>query len=260
LGEVLLMLIEIAVSLKDGIAVLICVVLLALFAYRMHVLDVRGSILASVTGLIIGIFGSPSWFLLLLLFLIFSFIATRFMYEFKQATGTAEPNQGIRRSSNVFYNGIIPAVIALFSAGIGEGASWLFITAIAAAASDTFASEVGVLSKKVYMITNPARNSITSNPAMKIKPGVDGGVSLLGTTAAFFAAFTMSFAGWLIIPYDTGLPVTLPLLLLPAILGFIGCNIDSVLGATLESRGILNKGQVNLTEITIATLLMWPFI
>lgn len=254
------MLIEIAVSPKDGIAVIMCVIVLALFVYKAHVLDVKGSILASLMGLIIGIFGSPAWFLILLLFLFSSFVATRFMYEFKQKMGTAEPSLGMRRSSNVFYNGIAPTIIALFSAGIGEGASWLFITAIAAAASDTFASEVGVLSNRVYMITNPSRNSITSNPAMRIRPGVDGGVSLLGTVAAFFAAFTMAFIGWLVIPYYTDLPPTLPMLILPALIGFIGCNIDSLLGATLESWGILNKGQVNLTEITIATLIMWLFI
>ena len=41
--------------------------------------------------------------------------------------------------------------------------------------------------------------------------------------------------------------------IIPAIMGFIGCQIDSVLGATLENRGIIGKGGVNFISIGIST-------
>ena len=254
------MLIEPGASFWEGMGVVIPICLLSLIALRLRVLDTKGTFLAAIAGILIGIFGGPSWLVILLFFLITSYLATRFKYECKQRRGIAEGNGGTRRTSNVFYNGLVPTLIAVFSAGIGEGAAWLYITAIAAAASDTFASEIGVLSNRVYMITNPARNSMTSNPAMRIYPGVDGGVSALGTVAAFTASFVISLLGWILIPWAIGIPRTLPMLILPAVLGFVGCNIDSLLGATLESRKLINKGQVNLTAIIISTLLMVPFI
>ena len=36
-------------------------------------------------------------------------------------------------------------------------------------------------------------------------------------------------------------------------MGFVGCQIDSVLGATLENRGIIGKGDVNFISIGIST-------
>lgn len=251
---------EPGVSFWGAMAILIPISLLSLISYHLRVLDFRGTVLAVIAGLLIGIFGDPSWLLLLLFFLIISYMVTKYRYDFKHKKGTAEGNRGTRRSSNVFYNGIIPIIIAVLSSWIGEDASWLYITAIAAAASDTFASEIGVLSDRVYMITNRARNSFTSNPAMRIEPGIDGGISVLGTVAAFTAALIISLVGWIMIPWMTGIPRTLPLLLLPAILGFIGCHIDSLLGATLEARKLINKGQVNLSEIAAATFIMYLVI
>jgi len=241
-------------------AILIPISLLSLISHHLRILDGRGTVLAVAAGLIIGIFGDPSWLLLLLFFLSISYIVTKFRYAVKHAKGAAEGSGGTRRSSNVFYNGLVPMLVALFSGFLGDDAAWLYITAISAAASDTFASEIGVLSNRVYMITNPARNSFTANPAMRIVPGVDGGVSSLGTVAALTASMIISFTGWILIPWMTGIPRSLPLLLLPALFGFIGCHIDSLLGATLEARKLINKGQVNLTEIFCATLFMYLIV
>lgn len=248
---------EPGLSLWEAMTIILPISLLSLISYHLRILDSKGTVLAVAAGLLIGIYGDPSWLILLLFFLIISFLVTKFRYPLKHARGAAEGSSGTRRSSNVFYNGLTPILIAVFSSFIGEDAAWLYITAIAAAASDTFASEIGVLSNRVYMITNPARNSFTANPAMRIAPGVDGGVSALGTAAALTASLIISLAGWMLIPWMTGIPRTLPLLILPAFFGFMGCHIDSLLGATLEARKLINKGQVNLSEITLATLLMF---
>jgi uncharacterized protein (TIGR00297 family) len=244
-------------SIPEVLAILLPIILLSWISFRLRILDARGTVVAVAAGLIIGIMGDPSWLVLLLFFLIISFLVTKFRYSVKHSKGAAEGSGGTRRSSNVIYNGLVPILIAILSGLIGEDAAWLYITAIAAAASDTFASEIGVLSDRVYMITNPRRNSFTANPVMRIAPGIDGGVSALGTIAAFTAALIISLAGWILIPAMTEIPRTIPLLVLPALMGFLGCHIDSVLGATLEARKLITKGQVNLTEIAIATLVMY---
>ena len=67
-------------------------------------------------------------------------------------------------------------------------------------------------------------------------------------------------AGWVVIPWAANILRTLPMLIFPALFGFLGCHIDSLLGATLEARKLINKGQVNLASITAATLIMAIFI
>lgn len=251
---------EPGLSFWETMTLLLPITLLSLISHHLRILDSRATVLAVAAGLLIGVYGDVSWLILLLFFLIISFMVTKFRFSRKHATGTSEGNRGTRRSSNVFYNGLVPILVAVVSSLIGDDAAWLYITAIAAAASDTSASEIGVLSDRVYMITNRSRNSFTANPAMRISPGVDGGVSILGTTAAFTAALLISLVGWVLIPWMTDIPRTLPLLVLPALLGFLGCHIDSLLGATLEARKLINKGQVNLTEITLSTLIMYGFL
>jgi uncharacterized membrane protein len=42
--------------------------------------------------------------------------------------------------------------------------------------------------------------------------------------------------------------------LVPVIFGFIGCNVDSVIGATLERRGYVDKLGTNISSMAIATV------
>jgi len=41
-----------------------------------------------------------------------------------------------------------------------------------------------------------------------------------------------------------------------AVIGWLGCQIDSYLGALLENRGYMSKGGVNASAITGGVLLM----
>ena len=44
-------------------------------------------------------------------------------------------------------------------------------------------------------------------------------------------------------------------LLVPTLMGFLGCQVDSVLGATLEGGGLFTKEETNLLSITAGALL-----
>ena len=194
------------------------------------------------------------WLILLLLFLFTAFVATRYKYALKTELGAAEAKGGTRGFASVLANGWVPMVVALLSVENPwistfpkNVAAVLYLTAISAAASDTIASELGVLSSRTYMIT-------TGKPC---KPGINGGISALGTSAALAAAAYTSVVGWVILLIFTGQLSGFPLwfIAIPVVMGFVGCQVDSILGATLENRGMLNKDRVNILSISAATLL-----
>jgi len=109
---------------------------------------------------------------------------------------------------------------------------------VATATGDTMASEIGVTAKgPTYMITT----------LRKAKVGEDGGVSLLGEFAALVGSAIIG-----IMAFAFGMIDSLSLALLVSIVGgFLGTNIDSVLGAVFQKRGYLSNSGVNV----LATLL-----
>ena len=233
--------------------VVLCLALSGL-AYSRNVLTWDGAVAAFVVGLLIGVFGDVTWLLLLLLFLLSSFAATRYRFALKEAMGVQEGARGERHASNVLGNGLAAAAISVLGfEGFGpvipkEVSGLLFVSALAVAGADTLASEIGVLSRKVYLITNGAR----------VRPGTDGGVSLLGQGAATAAAlYTALFSFLVLVPFAdwAGFAVSFPtdprFLFIPAIVGFLGCQIDSVLGATLERRRWLDKKTNNLVSTSL---------
>lgn len=237
-----------------AITFLLCLVLSALAYYR-NVLTWDGAMAAFCVGLFIGVFGDITWLVLLLFFLVSSFAATRYRFALKEAMGVQEGARGERRASNVLANGLAPAFIALASfqgfpiPAVDKSLSGLlFVSALGVAGADTLASEIGVLSDRTYLITNRRR----------VKPGTDGGVSLLGQGAAIAASLYTAMFGFLVLGplsqwlrLSASFPSDAKLLVIPAIVGFVGCQIDSVFGATLERRGLLNKRTNNLASTSL---------
>jgi len=230
---------------------------MALASYYRKIFNFSGSACAFVVGMIIGICGNVLWLLLLLVFLITSFAATKFRFEWKKSQGFQEGSKGERSWKNVAANGAIPTVIAIVSfiaeaGGYAEDyfskdvASFLFISAIAVAASDTAASEIGIIDPRVYMIT-------TMKPT---KRGVDGGVSLTGTFAAFIAAAYSSAVAYVIFAgLDKSLLAGPYTLFIPMLCGFLGCQIDSLIGATWEQQKKIGKLGNNFLSIALGTLI-----
>ncbi len=221
---------------------------LCFLAYYEEVLTLDGTIAAFGVGMVIGILGNVSWLLVLLFFLLSSFIATRYKFALKEAMGVQEGVKGERRATNVLANGFAPMAAAVLSFLDPPGfpreiGGIVFLSALAVAGSDTLASEIGVLSQKAYLITSLKR----------VTPGTDGGVSLLGQACAIGAALYTAVVGWFVVAdlariygLDTTTPVYAGYLLIPAVIGFVGCQIDSVIGATLERRGLVSKKTTNL--------------
>jgi len=226
---------------------------ISLVAYYQKFLTAGGSTAAFFVVLIIGVFGGFYWLLLLFIFTLTSFIATKYKFALKEALGAQEGVKGERSAKNVLANGSIPAILAfvgyldhpLFPRSFS---GIVFISAISVAASDTIASEIGILSSKTYLISN----------FKKVKPGTEGGISLLGESAAFIAAVYTSLLGYVVLYYSNTLPVIdTMIILIPISCGFLGCHIDSILGATLERKKYISKHHTNVISIALGALVAW---
>jgi uncharacterized protein (TIGR00297 family) len=219
---------------------------LSLASYRFRLLTPSGSVASIAIGMVIGLLGSIEWLLLLIVFAVLGFVVTRFRFQLKRRQGLQEGRKGERTYRNVVANGLVPAAVAVtaWAAGGQDSAiaGVVYLTAISVAASDTVASELGVLSPHAHLIT-----SMRPVPA-----GTDGGVSAFGTFCALVAAGIASVVGWVIIFPGAGLDARL---LVPIAFGFAGCNIDSLIGATLERRGLVGKLGTNVLSMTAGSVL-----
>ncbi len=229
---------------------------LSALAYWKGVLTWDGSVAAFVVGMVIGIFGDVTWLFLLLFFLLSSFLATRYRFALKEALGVQEGARGERRAANVLANGIAPMVVAGVSMVMPGGfpnviSGIIFLSALSVAGADTLASEIGVLSKHTVLITN----------RKPVPAGTDGGVSALGQLCAIGAAAYTSSVGWLVLSvlsraygFEATMPANPAYLAIPALIGFLGCQLDSVIGATLERRGLVNKKMNNLISTSAGAI------
>ena len=252
-------------DLMDVVVTLAISVGLAVAAYARGVLDLRGTLVASTIGIAIGLSAGWEYVLLLLLYLLTSFAVTMYGYQAKKAAGLAEGRRGERGWRSVMANGLFPTVLALLHAldlpGIERWQlSVLFVTAIAAAAADTAASELGVLTRDPVLITRPSQ---------RVPPGTNGGVSLRGQGFALAAsAYTVLIGSATFIIAgsvrgdvdDQAFRWTVLLLPVAVCMGFLSCQVDSVLGATLENRGHLGKDGVNMSSIGLTSVLIFLLI
>lgn len=227
---------------------------LAVLTYRREMLNAMGAFVAFLMGAVIVAVTNFLWLIVLVSLLALGSLATRYRYREKEERKVAEENKGRRRSRNVIANGLTPTILAAASpliAAFGghEAATLTFVAAIAVASSDTVASEIGSLAEHVVLIT-------TLQP---VPPGTDGGVSRIGQAAAAAGACAIAVIAYVLLGLGTHeIGLGWPSLVIPAACGFLGCQVDSVLGATMETKGLVTKEEVNLLSITIgAGLALW---
>ena len=222
-----------------------------------HILNETGTWAAAILGLGVAIAGHWTWLVILLGFLTAGFAATRWRYDDKRAKGLHEGDEGERDWTNVVANGGVPLIVAALAIYSEDWETLLpvFTAAVAVAASDTFASEFGCLDERVYMITT----------MKKCEPGINGGFSPTGQLAALGGALLIALIGTALgfLVGAEALNKPLEFILSITIIGFIGCQIDSLFGALLENRGYIGKGMVNTLAISSGALIacyLYPII
>ncbi len=240
----------------DGNLLITSILIVGLIAasLRANILDKQGIIAAALLGLFVGFLGHWTWLLLLLCFLLSSHIATKWRFEEKTERGLNESSDGHRGWVNVAANGGLPALVALltFLVNDWESGLWMFAAAVAVATSDTWASEIGCLDQRVRMIT-------TLKPC---EAGVNGGFSPNGQLAAAAGGLLIGASALVasLVMFSASVSDQIVIAGIVAGLGFLGCQIDSILGAVLENRGFLTKGSVNALSIIAGVALMWIYL
>jgi len=197
-------------------------ILISLVAWRVGVLSRSGAWAAALSGgLIFGLGGWP-WALLLLTFFISSSLLSR-TFARRKSGMNEKFSKGSRRDwGQVLANGSLGALLVLAHALRPDMAwPWLaYAGAMAAVNADTWATELGVLSK-----TTP-RLITTGKP---VERGTSGGVSGLGSLAAAGGALIIALAAILTVPGNWAFVVAVLLG------GLSGSFFDSFLGATVQA-------------------------
>ena len=232
-------------------AVLALSLLLSLLAYKMGLLTKSGCVSAALMGMIIGGCGSLTWLILLIVFTLVGFAATLVGLSKKREKGLQEGTHGERGWKNVIGVALPCVIFALLNMITQDSYHYYmtigYISAIAVAAADTTASELGTKDDRVYLITTFKR----------VPPGTDGGISPFGTLVSFIGSAAVTLIGWAVIFQS----LNDIFILIPMVAGFIGCMLDSLVGATLETWGYVNKyGNNCITGIAgglIGVLIAW---
>ena len=119
-------------------------------------------------------------------------------------------------------------------------------SSVAVALSDTLASEIGVMDSRT-------RSIITLR---SVPTGSNGGMSPLGMLGSITGAIVIAVAAAGLM--EEYLPEgTFQATVVIAIIGWIGCQIDSIIGELLENRGLLGKHTVNLLATSFGAIAGW---
>ena len=159
--------------------------ILGFITYYRKSLDLFGTAVMIIMGVVIIFSAGANWLGLIVLFLVMSLLATKFSKKYKMSLGEFE---GRRTSKNVISNGVVACFMAAFG-GYYSPFVGGFIGAIATATADTLASEIGVLDHHPRLITT----------LQKVDPGTNGAVSPLGTGIAILGAAIIGIASFLLV-------------------------------------------------------------
>jgi uncharacterized protein (TIGR00297 family) len=185
-------------------------------AFKQKALSIDGTITAYLIGLIIFGAGGIQWILPLIAFFILSSLISKFRRK-------AEKKYSRRNIYQVLANGGVPTIIALLHFYFQLPHAYVFyLSAIAAATADTWATEIGFFSRIVPV------NILTWK---SVKRGDSGGITILGTFGSFAGAAAIAGCGLIF-----GLSASH--FLIVTLAGFAGSLVDSVLGASVQ--GIYN--------------------
>jgi uncharacterized protein (TIGR00297 family) len=182
--------------------------------------------------------GWEGWVMLLATFAS-AVITSKVGWTRKRALGIEEEREGRRGAGNALANCLVGAVAAILAiTSPYQAAAWLaLVTALTSGAADTVASEIG----KAW-----GRRTVLVVGFRPVPPGTSGAISLEGTVANVVAAIALATLGAALGLIATS---TIPVVVAGALAGSF---VESVLGATLESRGILNNDLLNFINTVVA--------
>jgi len=204
--------------------ILLALVLSAVFAwvaYLLRFLNASGSVAAAVLGTVILGTQGWTWVLPLLAFFVSSSLLSKLRAmvrgEFEEARGAS------RDAVQVLANGSAAGIMALADAVLGVNLYPGYLGALAAAAGDTWSTEIGLIwGRRPRRITN----------FEPVPAGTSGGITLPGLLGALLGAFLIAMTGF----FAAVETVASSIIILITAAGFSGSVVDSLLGATVQGR------------------------
>ncbi|MBM7565444.1 DUF92 domain-containing protein [Paenibacillus sacheonensis] len=251
-------------------------ILIATTAYRLRSLSGSGAASAAIMGAGYAMLGGPFWIVTLLAFFLSSTLWSKWKrrHAKKAAAEANYAKSGRRDAMQVWANGGLGLLLCAGHA-IWPAAGWLYAFAgvMAAVNADTWATEIGALSRRT------PRSLLTGR---RVPAGTSGGVTLLGSAAALAGAAFIGACAAVLSPAADGAGPGM-LLAAAAIAGTAGAFADSLLGASVQAmyrcprcgseteraahcgaasvriRGfaVMTNDAVNLASSAVAGLLAW---
>ncbi|MGF1480987.1 MAG: TIGR00297 family protein [Cyanophyceae cyanobacterium] len=199
-----------------------------------------------VHGWLLGvlIWGTLGWrgYAVVIFYFIVGSAVTRIGLQQKEAEGIAEKRSGARGPENVWGSALTASLCAVGTLLLPYRELLLlgYVASFSTKLSDTTASEVGkAYGKSTFLIT-------TLQPVAR---GTEGAVSLEGTLAGAIASLAIALVGWsvgLINPAGIGWCL---------IAAFVATNLESVIGATLQSQlNWMTNEVVNILNTSIGAV------
>lgn len=199
-------------------------VTIAALAWRVGALKRSGAFAAALLGGLLFGLGGLRWAVLLLLFFVTSSGLSTLSGRRKAALAEKFAKGSRRDWAQVAANGGLGVLLALIDA-VWPGQGWVWVAyagCLAAVNADTWATELGVLSKTAPRLVTTWR---------PVERGASGGVSLAGTLASLGGALVIGMAaGWLQLQ-----PAGWVTCGAAALGGVAGSLFDSWLGATQQA-------------------------
>jgi len=223
------------VLLKNFFEGLVLGLVLAYISYKKEVITKKAAVTSIAISSLIFLSGWKN-FLILLAFFTLSTLLTFFGYDVKRRKEAAESSHG-REWTQIIGAGGITILWSLINVYVSYynlkeyyiPSLLALIASIAISNADTWAAEIGALSKN-----NPR---LVYKPWQTVDTGISGGVTLLGEIASLSGSVFISLLSYLL--YSDILEVHHVAMLI--IIGWIGEVLDSLIGGLLQVKYYCEK-------------------
>lgn len=201
---------------------IIIIVVATITGYTLKALSRSGAIATIIIGAATLLGFGVKGLILMGVFFVSSSFWSEYKRDKKRTSEEINEKSGARDAIQVLANGGLPASISILYFYLqSDYLLFMFITSLAAANSDTWASEIGSSSngKPIHILS-----------FKKVEAGTSGAISILGTCAAFLGSLLIA-----IVSINFWDDVSLQVALLLALSGFLGNLVDTILGATIQA-------------------------
>ncbi len=230
---------------------------LAIVGFTTRGVRLSGALAGWFLGCVLIAGGGPALYVALLIFFVIGTLATRLGYSSKAVAGLAQEEGGRRGAAHAFANVGVAAICAVACwRGLGVVPLFMGIAALATAAADTTASEIGQLfGRRTFL-------PLTFRP---VERGTEGAISIEGTLAGIVAGLLVAIGGTATAVHHLRAGFTGSLviekghvILVLTLCAFVGSYVESILGSWNRRHGSpIANGALNFVNTALGAFLFW---